>query len=154
MIKKIFMAFLMMYASSGVVMAQSAEQEKEVKYKKGYFELGYSATSFNEAKASGCYGISWTMLGANTTMVASMPSFRLWHFSCLLVRTIAWHHWHSEVVNFCLAHDVSTELQERLLIIGIWTTFAIFPYDTVLGYGSYSSNHTESHFCGHVLQLQ
>ena len=62
MIKKIFMAFLMMYASSGVVMAQSAEQEKEVKYKKSYFELSYSATSFDEAKASGCYGISWTML--------------------------------------------------------------------------------------------
>lgn len=60
--KKMFMALLMMGAGSSVVMAQSTEQEKEVKYKKSYFELGYSATSFDEAKASGGYGISWTSL--------------------------------------------------------------------------------------------
>ena len=41
-------------------------------------------------------------------------------------------------------------MSECLFVISIWSTFAIFSDDTVLGYCSYGSNYTETYFCGYI----
>ncbi|MDD7159833.1 MAG: hypothetical protein PUH68_05645, partial [Bacteroidales bacterium] len=67
---------------------------------------------------------------------------------------IPWHTRQLAIVTFCLAHDVSTELSERLLIICVRSPVAIFPDDAVLGYGSYSGNHTETYLRSYILHFQ
>ena len=83
-----------------------------------------------------------------------MPAFRLWHFAAFLIRVIAWYLWHCAVVTFRLVHDVSTELSERLLIVSIWSAFAVFSDDAVFGYSSYCGNHTETHLRCYILHFK
>ena len=58
------------------------------------------------------------------------------------------------VITFCLAHDVCTESTEHLLIVSIGSAFAVFPNDTMLGYGSYCCNHPETYLRCYILHFQ